>query len=77
MVASNIRLLLIDSNQDGACEICSALLDVAPTQFAITRATSLPEAIDLITNNLFDVVLFDIAISRKRRHGCDQSAQQY
>ena len=64
MVASNIRLLLIDSNQNDACEICSALLDVAPTQFAITRATSLPEAINLITNNLFDVVLFDVAISK-------------
>ncbi len=61
MVASNIKLLLITSNQDSACEICGALLDVAPTQFAITRATSLSEAIDLIKNIPFDVVLFDVA----------------
>ena len=73
MVANNIKLLLIDSDQDGACEICDALLDVAPTQFAITQASSLSEAIDLIKNIPFDVVLFDIAVAESE--GLDAISQ--
>ena len=73
MVASNIKLLLIHPNQDGGCEICDALLEVAPTQFAITRATSFSEAIDLIKNIPFDVVLFDIAVAENE--GLDAISQ--
>ena len=73
MVANNIKLLLIDSDQDGACEICEALLDVAPTQFAITQASSLSEAIDLIKNIPFDVVLFDITVAESE--GLDAISQ--
>ena len=66
MVASNIKLLLIDSEPGGACEICDALLEVAPTQFAITQAKALPEAIELIKKIPFDVVLFDIAVAESK-----------
>jgi len=73
MVTSNIKLLLIESDQDGESDICAALLHVAPTQFAITHTECLSDAIELINDNPFDVVLFDIAVAENE--GLDAISQ--
>jgi len=62
MVASRIKLLLVESNPDDAANIVSALQDMAPDQFAIKHVGTMVEAAKLINKNPFDVVLLDVGM---------------
>ena len=66
MGTSKIKLLLVESEADDANRIQSALLEVAPRQFAITHADNMAEAVNLIDKNPFDVVLLDAGMKDTR-----------
>lgn len=66
MGTSKIKLLLVESEADDANRIQSALLEVAPRQFAITHAENMAEAVNLIDKNPFDVVLLDAGMTDTR-----------
>ena len=66
MVASRIKLLLVEPNPDDAANIIAALRDVASDQFAIKHVATMAEAVKLIDEKSFDVVLFDIVLGKAK-----------
>ena len=75
MVASKIKLLLVESEPVDASNIQAAFLEIAPNQFAITHVESVVEAAKLIDKNPFDVVLLDAGMTgiRELDSFCDLS----
>ena len=59
MVASRIKLLLVEPDPDDAEKIISALKDVAMDPFEIKQVQTMAEATELINTKAFDVVLLD------------------
>ncbi len=66
MVASRIKLLLVEPNPDDAKNIIAALQDVTLDPFEIKHVDSMAEAAGLINKIPLDVVLLDIGLGRSR-----------
>ncbi|MCL5280948.1 MAG: response regulator [Planctomycetes bacterium] len=57
-----IRVLLVEDSPSDAQLLCELLRDYPPQRFAIERAERLEEAIQLVAERTFDVVLLDLTL---------------
>ena len=71
MVASRIKLLLVEPDPDEAEKIVSALQDVAMNPFEVKHVATMTEADKFIDRKVFDVVLLDIDICKIEKCNCE------
>ena len=60
--ASNYRLLLLEDDSDDALLVQASLENAAPREFELTRAARLADALELLADGRFDVMLSDLGL---------------